>query len=235
MEIALIYDDFLWRGHLKLHQKNSCCLTKKFGFHNIFYALLPNKCGKTYNKLFGMIKVLLPNLDPKSITCDYEMADFKSVSEIFPTAEIRGCFYSFGEKYEKKLCGLGLTNRYNNESNFSLYLKMATASAFIPIEDIDNALLSLSEKLPDDMQPILNWFEDNYVGRMNRRGNGRRQSLSSHEMWNIYDRTLNQQDRTNIHAEAVHFRLQTELSMDHFTIWKLLDGLRKVQANRDFY
>jgi hypothetical protein len=55
-------------------------LAKKFrGVHPIFYALLPNKCRETYDKLFGMIKVLLsPNFDPKSITCDYEMAAFKS-------------------------------------------------------------------------------------------------------------------------------------------------------------
>ncbi|KAL4088766.1 hypothetical protein QTP88_023850 [Uroleucon formosanum] len=144
-------------------------------------------------------------------------------------------FFLFGEKYEKKLCELGLTNHYNNEPNFSLYAKMVTALAFVPIEDIDNALLSLSENLPDDVQPILDWFEDNYVGRMNRRGNGRRQPLFHHEMWNVYNRTLNQQDRTNNHTEAVHRRLQAELGMDHPTIWKLIDVLRKVQANRDFY
>jgi len=182
-----------------------------------------------------MIKVLLPNLDPKSITCDYEMAAFKSVSEIFPAAEIRGCFFHLVNNMKKKLCELGLTNRYNNEPNFSLYDKMVIALAFVPIEDIDNALLSLSENLPDDVQPILDWFEENYVGRMNRRGNERRQPLFPHEMWNVFNRTLSQQDRTNNHAEAAHRRLQTELSMDHPTIWKLIDGLRKVQANRDFY
>lgn len=117
-------------------------LTKKFGgVHPIFYALLPNKCRETYDKLFGMIKVLLSNLDPKSITCDYEMVAFKSVSEIFPTVEIRGCFFHLVKNMKKKLCELGLTNRYNNEPNFSLYAKMVTALAFVPIEDIDNALL----------------------------------------------------------------------------------------------
>jgi len=96
-------------------------------------------------------------------------------------------------------------------------------------------ILSLSDNLPNYVQPIFDWFEDNYVGRMNRRGNGRRQPLFPHEMWNVYNRTLNQQDRTNNHAEAAHRRLQTELGMDHPTTWKLIDGLRKVQANRDFY
>ncbi|KAK9701824.1 Zinc knuckle [Popillia japonica] len=93
-----------------------------------------------------------------------------------------------------------------------------------------NNIHHVAEKSPDDVQPILDWFEDHYVGRLNRRGNGRRQPLFPHEMWNFYNRTLTQQDRTNNHAEAAH-RLQRELGMDHPTIWKLIDGLRKVQTN----
>ncbi|KAK9685302.1 hypothetical protein QE152_g38151 [Popillia japonica] len=163
------------------------------------------------------------------------MAAFKSVAEIFPTAEIRGCFFHLAKNMKKQLGELGLINRYNNEAQFALYAKMVIALAFVPIQDIENALLSLSDNLPDDVQPILDWFEDHYVGRLNRRGNGRRQPLFRHEMWNVYNRTLNQQDRTNNHAEAAHRRLQTELGMDHPTIWKLIDGLRKVQTNRDIY
>ncbi len=52
-------------------------------------------------------------------------------------------------------------------------------------------------------------------------------------MWNVYDRVLNDQDRTNNHAEAAHRRVQTELGMDHPTIWKLIDGLQKVQKGRE--
>jgi len=58
---------------------------------------------------------------------------------------------------------------------------------FIPVEDIDDALLSLySDNLPNDVQPILDWFEDNYVRKIDRRGSGRRQPLFLHEMWNVY-------------------------------------------------
>jgi len=68
---------FLWMGHLKFG-----------GVQPFFYAFLSNNYRETYNKLFSMIKVLLPNIDQKFLTCDYEMVTFKSISEIFPTAEI---------------------------------------------------------------------------------------------------------------------------------------------------
>jgi len=102
---------------------------------------------------------------------------------------------------------------------------MVIALAFVPIEDINNALLSLSENLLNDVQPILDWFKDNYVGRMNKRGKRRRQSLFPHEIWNVYNRTGNQHERTNNHAKAARRRLQTELGVDHTTIWKFIDGL----------
>ncbi|KAK5648373.1 hypothetical protein RI129_003265 [Pyrocoelia pectoralis] len=55
------------------------------------------------------------------------------------------------------------------------------------------------------------------------------------EMWNLYDRTINRNNRTNNNCEAAHRRLQSELGMNHPTIWKFLDGLRKVQKGRDTY
>ena len=39
----------------------------------------------------------------------------------------------------------------------------------------------------------------------------------------------------NNNAEAAHHRLKNELGTHHPTIWKLIDGLRKVQKGRDVY
>jgi len=36
-------------------------------------------------------------------------------------------------------------------------------------------------------------------------------------------------DRTNNEVESAHRRVQAKLQIDHLTIWKLTDGLRRVQ------
>nr|CAD7259855.1 unnamed protein product [Timema shepardi] len=49
-----------------------------------------------------------------------------------------------------------------------------SALAFVPENDLDQALDLWAEELPDNLQPLIDWFEDNYIGRRNRRGVGRR-------------------------------------------------------------
>ena len=86
--------------------------------------------------------------------------------------------------------------------------------------------------IPEDLTPIINWFEDFYVGRQNRNLT-RRRALFPPTMWSVYERTLNGHDRTNNYVEAAHRRLQAEFGMHHPNIWKFIDGIRVVQKGRD--
>ncbi|KRZ15883.1 hypothetical protein T11_5706 [Trichinella zimbabwensis] len=112
---------------------------------------------------------------------------------------------------------------------------MVVALAFVPTEGIEQAVDSLAGHLPDELQPLLDWFEDSYVGRRNRRGGGRRSPMFPMEMWSMYRWVVDGDSRTNNFAEAAHRRLKAELGMAHPTIWKLIDSLRKVQHARDLF
>jgi len=122
-------------------------------------------------------------------------------------------FFHLAQNMQKHLARLGFTSLYNTDPNFALKAKMIIALAFVPLNKIDEYLDALATDLQQELQGLLNWFEDTYVGRQNRRGNGRRAPLFPPEIWNLHRRTLNGEDRTNNHAEAAHRRLQYELSM----------------------
>ncbi|CAI6376617.1 unnamed protein product [Macrosiphum euphorbiae] len=205
------------------------------GVHPLIYALLPNKQEKTYTHLFKMLNQLKPGLNPTSISCDFEQAILKSIKTEYPNTEIYGCLYHFSKNVYKKLCDLGIVSSYRNNSDFSIFVKMVVALTFIPINDIDLAIESLSGYLPDELQPLLDWFEDNYVGRINRNRRGRRLPLFPPNIWSMYNKVLNGKNRTNNHAEAANRRLNMEMGVNHPSLWSFITCLQKVQSGRDFY
>lgn len=66
---------------------------------------------------------------------------------------------------KKKIAEEGLTQRYNNEPEFALQARMVVAIAFVPLHAIDQAIDALADHVPAELQPVINWFEDNYIGK----------------------------------------------------------------------
>ncbi|XP_050065958.1 uncharacterized protein LOC126555038 [Aphis gossypii] len=135
-----------------------------------------------------MLNLLKPGFNPKSVSCDFELSVINTIKKKYPDADIHGCLYH-------------LTNN-KNDTDFSIFIKMVVALSFVPIEKLDAAIQNLGDDLSECLQPLLDWFEDNYVGRVNRNVRGRRTALFPPHIWNLHQRVLNGQDRTNNHAEA---------------------------------
>lgn len=201
----------------------------------VLYGLLPNKSKHTYMNFIGMVLEIATNMQPTRILCDFEIAAISAFRERFPNATICGCFFHLAQNMQKHLAQQGLRERYNSEANFAIQAKMILALAFVPIPQLDEAIEQLSKAIPNELQELLNWFEDNYVGRPGRRGNARRPPIFAVDMWNLHERVLHNVDRTNNHSEAANRRLQNELGMDHPTIWKFIEALRNIQKGRDLY
>jgi len=94
----------------------------------------------------------------------------------------------------------------------------------------------MSEYLPDELKPFLDWFEDNYEGLINKNQRGRRLLLFPPNIWNMYNRVLNGKNRTSNYAEASKRRLNMKMGVNHPSLWSFIKCfLKKVQAGRDFY
>lgn len=199
----------------------------------VLYALLPNKLQRTYYTLFILIIEIWPQFNPSHIYLDYEMAVLNSARELFPNTEFHGCLFHLMKNFRRQLTESGLLQRYNTDSTFAHEARMIPALAFVPITDLNDAFDSLSDALPEYLLPILTWLEDNYIGRPVGRNRRRRPALFPPQLWNVYDRVMTDQDRTNNHSEAAHRRLQTELDVHHPSIWRFIDGLRRIQKGRD--
>jgi hypothetical protein len=74
------------------------------------------------------------------------------------------------------------------------------ALTFLSPNDVQEDFNDLYSSLPSIIEPLLNYFEENYTGR--RRPNERAKPQFSIELWNMPERTLNGAMRTNNNADA---------------------------------
>uniref|UniRef100_A0A914MDV3 MULE transposase domain-containing protein n=1 Tax=Meloidogyne incognita TaxID=6306 RepID=A0A914MDV3_MELIC len=174
-----------------------------------------------------MIRRICPNLNPDSISVDFELAIHNAIRTIFPESHIRGCFFHLFSNLKKHLSSLNLLTHYNTNPEFALNSRMIVSLAFVPQNDLLEALNMLENYLPLELEPILAYFTNTYIGRI--RNNGTRAPPTFvPSSWNVYERTINNQDKTNNFCEAFHKKVQLQLGVAHPTIWKFLDELKKV-------
>ena len=85
--------------------------------------------------------------------------------------------------------------RYQQDPAFVIEARMKAALAFVPGVDINQVFNDLSNNIDQDLDVIMDYIEDNYIGVF-RRGNYLRPRFP-HEMWGVYDRVQNDLPRTN--------------------------------------
>ncbi|KAH7691334.1 hypothetical protein AAVH_40152 [Aphelenchoides avenae] len=199
----------------------------------VAYGLLPNKSREAYERFFALLKGAWPQLNPVTVSLDFEQATLTAIRNAFPEAALLGCLYHLAKNVRLHVSREGLLARYNTDADFALQVRMIVALAFVPLADVELAFETLEDELPDELQPVLAYFETYYIGRR-RNDNVRRQPLFTKELWSVHARTVGNQDRTNNHAEAAHRKLQAMLQMDHPSLWKFIEALMHVQKETDF-
>ena len=107
---------------------------------------------------------------------------------------------------------MGLQEKYNNDPEFALQLRMIATLAFIPLGTVINAFERFYEVIRNTCgiaaDAAFYCFENTYIGRF--RGNAAPDVLLfSTEMWNMFHRTNHEMPRFNNHTVGWHRRFQS--------------------------
>ena len=196
------------------------------------YALLPNKQGFTYTRLFQHILAVGEPLGngPSTMTFDFKKAAINAAENVFENAEISCCFFHLSSNIWKQIQNNGLQERYVEDVEFAPYMRMVVALAFVPPQDVITSFDLLCDKIRltygDDADRILGYFEDNYIRRF--RANAQRRALIFPiETWNMFHRTHQEMPNTNNNIEGWHRRFASNLSVVYPGFWKFLNALKK--------
>ena len=63
------------------------------------YALLPNKCEKTYERLLIGVKEKIPNSSPTKILMDFKKAVMNAFEKNFTDATLSGCYFHLCQSF----------------------------------------------------------------------------------------------------------------------------------------
>lgn len=196
----MYYIDFVFR------------FTNLFNFHisgikdgykiPLVYVLCSDKTTATYRRIFDELMILQPNFNPTNIVVDFELATVKAIREIFPNANIQGCYFHFKKNIIHQLGQHGLKARYQTDVLFAHEVRKLMALAFIPPDEVVQALeyfernsqtMNVQAQKDDAniMGFVTKYFANHYIGRVNPKKKSRGNPQFALELWNVYESTLN--------------------------------------------
>lgn len=140
--------------------------------------------------MFLALNVLKKNLNPLMIMADFEKATMNAALFVYPNTKIQGCFFHLGQSIWRQIQNIGLSNKYSTDPEFSLNIRKILALAYLPenlVEDsFENLLQTEFYKNNEELlSNFINYFEDTYIGRVNRRGR-KTPPLFPISIWNCY-------------------------------------------------
>ena len=135
--------------------------------------LFLTKYQDAYSQKLEIVLKEWENFKPHSISLDYEMASIKAFSNAFPNALLHGCLFYLVKNIKHHLSSESLFHWYNIDSGFDVQAGMTSALAFASIFNIEEAIDCFQElneidnkpNIDESLSPVLDYFEDKYIGR----------------------------------------------------------------------
>ena len=121
----------------------------------------------------------------------FQKSAMNAYATVFAGVNVQGCLYHLLQNIYRHVRSLDLQERYQSDAEFALQVRMVAALAFVPVADVVNSFKELQDKVQSDLTPVLDYFEDNYIGRKRRRV--RANSPFAHAVWNVHERAEQEQ------------------------------------------
>ena len=152
-----------------------------------------------------------------------------------PHVIVKCCFFHLCQSTWRKIQTLGLSQQYMDYDDIKLFCGMLDRLAFLPLELIQDGLQIINEIVPPAFAPLVEYFDATYVTGTFRRIARPGQNvllrnippLFLHEIWNVYDTTIQDGAHTNNLCEAWNSAFNSLVGYKNASIWACIEGLRK--------
>ncbi|CAF0822724.1 unnamed protein product [Brachionus calyciflorus] len=209
----------------------------------IVYATLPRKTEKIYIEFLKVLKARI-DIDPISISCDYEMAFINAVKKVFITSRVYCCYFHLNQNIWRRIQKLDLEIVYNIiNGKYRKLMKYLKCICYIPTDDVIDVFTQIKSKLnlEDPVEFKINElyedFEEFYLGKREIQKTGRGRGVKytvvqiakaryDIELWSINQRIIENIPRTTNYVESWHNAFGNMLKK-HPNFYSLIDSLRR--------
>jgi hypothetical protein len=154
------------------------------------FCIFLGKQQRLYKAMLQEIKNLAPNFDPPNVMIDFERASMNAIKSLFPTSNLNGCFFHLCQNVYRAVTRFGLKTLYGENENFAQQIRSLPALAFLPINDVISTFDQIKAQFPAEGEPVLKYFEENYIGIKPRLSRPRKAPKFDISLWNVNANTL---------------------------------------------
>jgi len=193
------------------------------------YAFLPNKLKSTYITILQQVVInclqTSNNPKPKYIVMDFEIGAISATKHVFgDSVQVKGCFFHLCQSMWRKIQHLGLSSVYKNNKNIRLNCNMINALAFLPLNEISSGMAYLYTIIPIELLLVAKYFDDIYVSGTSGT------PMFSPILWNVFDVTLNDGDRTNNYCEGWNNYFNKLVGTSNPSFWLVLQCIQQDES-----
>ena len=109
-----------------------------------------------------------------------------------------------------------------------MHASIISALAFVPLPDVVQVFEELQESSPQNFEPVIYYFEHNYIDQSRRQNRGR--PPYSHDLWNMHGRAEKEWSKTNNLVERWHRRMDSSVIASYPSFWCFLEVLKCKQT-----
>ena len=181
----------------------------------VCYALLPDKCKETYFTFFYMVKKKIQNLRLKfkieSMRMDFEVGAMKAAAAALKI-DVKGCYFHFTQSGWRFVQTNNMASAYlsDMDQEFKLLVKCVLSLPHIPVEDLEDTIKLLSDKVWEfEESPEKEDFKNKFLKYVSEYWlNGQ----IPPQVWNCFHRKV---DLTNNNNESHNSYLNNTLKEAH--------------------
>ena len=119
-------------------------------------------------KMLTEVQRLIHNAMPHSLMTDFESRILSALNQIYPGIPQVGCLFHLANNVFRRVQDIGLQQNNLTDLLFRGNICMIPALSFAPVQNVILAFDELRNHCGIDEQPVLHYFETNYIGELRR-------------------------------------------------------------------